>query len=155
MTAAQKTAKEKFKKAIEYRKKTSCTLKQAFAHVYGKKTVGSIKKKAAKKKAAPKKKTAPKKKATRNYGSHKDTGSHNVRVSVVSGIGKLDKDLIKKLDSVQKEIDHTETAIYNFNHWKKRLIAEKGSQFFNNAMKGAKRYLSELKKHKAELKKLI
>jgi len=57
MTAAQKTAKEKFKKAIAYRKKTGCTLKQAFAHVYGKKSVGSVKKK-----AAPKKKAVAKKK---------------------------------------------------------------------------------------------
>ena len=90
MTAAQKSAKEKFKKAIAYRKKTGCTLKQAFAHVYGKKKIGSVKKKAAKKKAAPKKKAPSKKKAVaRNYGSHKDTKSHNVRISVVSGINKL------------------------------------------------------------------
>ena len=38
MTAAQKTAKANFKKAIEYRKKTGCTLKEAFAHVYGSKS---------------------------------------------------------------------------------------------------------------------
>jgi hypothetical protein len=46
MTAAQKIAKEKFKKAIAYRQKTGVSLKEAFAHIYGKKT---IKKKAAKK----------------------------------------------------------------------------------------------------------
>ena len=39
MTAAQKIAKEKFKKAIAYRQKTGVSLKEAFAHVYGKKTV--------------------------------------------------------------------------------------------------------------------
>jgi effector-binding domain-containing protein len=56
MTAAQKTAKANFKKAIEYRKKTGVSLKEAFAHVYGKKKVGAApKKKAAKKKSAPKK----------------------------------------------------------------------------------------------------
>lgn len=61
MTQAQKVAKEKFKKAIEYRKKTGASLKEAFAHIYGKK-VGVIKKKVApKKKAAPKKKIASKK----------------------------------------------------------------------------------------------
>lgn len=54
MTAAQKTAKANFKKAIEYRKKTGVTLKEAFAHVYGKK-VGAVKKKAAPKKKAVKK----------------------------------------------------------------------------------------------------
>ena len=55
MTQAQKIAKDKFKKAIEYRKKTGVSLKEAFAHIYGKK-VGAIKKK-----AAPKKKVAAKK----------------------------------------------------------------------------------------------
>jgi len=35
MTAAQKKARENFSKAIAYRKKTGCTLKQAFAHVKG------------------------------------------------------------------------------------------------------------------------
>jgi adenylate kinase len=69
MTQAQKTAKDKFKKAIAYRKKTGVSLKEAFAHIYGKK-VGAVKKKAAPKKKAVKKvvrkvvkKAAPKKKA--------------------------------------------------------------------------------------------
>ena len=48
MTAAQKIAKEKFKKAIAYRQKTGVSLKEAFAHIYGKK-VGVIKKTAIKK----------------------------------------------------------------------------------------------------------
>jgi hypothetical protein len=48
MTAAQKAARVKFNKAIAIRKKTGCTLKEAFAQVYGKK-VGAVKKKAAKK----------------------------------------------------------------------------------------------------------
>ena len=60
MTAAQTAAKAKFKKAIEYRKKTGVSLKEAFAHVYGKKVGAAPKKKAAPKKAA-KKKAAPKK----------------------------------------------------------------------------------------------
>jgi hypothetical protein len=85
MTQAQKVAKEKFKKAIEYRKKTGISLKEAFAHIYGKK-VGAVKKKAAlKKKAAPKKKAATKKVT----GSHKDTKSHNVNIRVMSGYKKL------------------------------------------------------------------
>ena len=90
MTAAQKAAKEKFKKAIEYRKKTGVSLKEAFAHVYGKK-VGAVKKKAAPKKKAAVKKAAPKKKAATKKitGSHKDTKSHNVNIRVVSGLGAL------------------------------------------------------------------
>ena len=50
MTAAQKTAKLKFKQAIAYRQKTGVSLKEAFAHIYGKKKVGVVKKKAAPKK---------------------------------------------------------------------------------------------------------
>jgi hypothetical protein len=37
MTAAQKAARVKFKKAIAIRKKTGCSLKEAFASVYNKK----------------------------------------------------------------------------------------------------------------------
>jgi len=49
MTAAQKKVAANFKKAIAYRKQSGCTLKEAFAKVYGKKTTVS-------KKSAPKKK---------------------------------------------------------------------------------------------------
>jgi len=43
MTQAQKTAKAKFKQAIAYRQKTGVSLKEAFAHIYGRK-VGVSKK---------------------------------------------------------------------------------------------------------------
>jgi len=56
MTQAQKTAKAKFKQAIAYRTKTGVSLKEAFAHIYGKKKV--VKK--AVKKSAPKKKVVKK-----------------------------------------------------------------------------------------------
>jgi hypothetical protein len=127
MTAAQKAAKANFKKAIEYRKKTGVSLKEAFAHVYGKKVGAAPKKKAAKKsapkkaakkvvkKAAPKKvakKAAPKKHT--KYGKvkahtrrvagvkkpesvHKDTKSHNVNIRVMSGYKK-----IGNLDEINK-----------------------------------------------------
>jgi DNA repair protein RadC len=105
MTQAQKVAKDKFKKAIEYRKKTGVSLKEAFAHIYGKK-VGAVKKKAApKKKAAVKKKDAPKKKAApkKATGLHKDTKSHNVNIKVVSGTKKKKVgDYISK-DTVYKD----------------------------------------------------
>jgi len=44
MTAAQKTAKAKFKQAIAYRQKTGVSLKEAFAHIYGKKVKAVVKK---------------------------------------------------------------------------------------------------------------
>jgi hypothetical protein len=155
MTAAQKKAKDNFKKAIAYRKKTGCTLKQAFAHVYGKK-VGAIKKKAspkkkaAKKKAAPKKKAALKKKAAaRNYGSHKDTGSHNVRVSVVSGI---DNKNLQNLNYLVKELNNAKYQ-YEVLKIKKRkyktLMLSEASAYarYPNYIKGLKKQITEVKKH--------
>jgi hypothetical protein len=73
MTAAQKKARDNFKKAIAYRKKTGCSLKEAFAHVKGGKIKGldKVVKKGNKtaviysKKAAPKKKKEPKKKVVK------------------------------------------------------------------------------------------
>jgi len=91
MTAKQKIAKDKFKKAIEYRKKTGCNLKEAFAHVYGKKSkVGAAKKKTAVKKAAKKKPV--KKTAVKKIKLHKDNKSHNVKISVMSGVSQSDID---------------------------------------------------------------
>jgi hypothetical protein len=93
MTSAQKTAKEKFKKAIEYRNKTGVSLKEAFAHVYGRK-VGAVKKAPSKKVSSP--------------GKHTDTRSHNVNIKIVSGIGNIESSIsnilgirigIKKLDN--------------------------------------------------------
>jgi len=70
MTPAQKKTQANFKKAIAYRQKTGCTLKEAFAHVKGGvvKGLDKVVKKGNKttvlytKKVAPKKKAAPKKK---------------------------------------------------------------------------------------------
>lgn len=69
MTAAQKAAKEKFSKAIAYRTKTGVSLKEAFAHVYGKK-VGAVKKK-----AAPKKKAVVKSKYVKILGQEVKEGT--------------------------------------------------------------------------------
>ena len=73
MTQAQKTAKAKFKQAIAYRQKTGVSLKEAFAHIYGRK-VGAVKKKAAPKKKAAKKvvkKKVAKKVAKKKYSLNK------------------------------------------------------------------------------------
>jgi len=121
MTAAQKAAKEKFSKAIAYRSKTGVSLKEAFAHVYGKK-VGAVKKKAAPKKKASVKKAAPKKKAAvkkvvakksapkkkaatkKITGSHKDTKSHNVNIRVVSGVNAIKNKTMKEIEETKKII---------------------------------------------------
>jgi tRNA isopentenyl-2-thiomethyl-A-37 hydroxylase MiaE len=61
MTAAQKKVAANFKKALAIRKATGCSLKDAFAKVYGKKT--------AVKKAAPKK-VARKKSVGKKIGAY-------------------------------------------------------------------------------------
>jgi len=67
MTAAQKKARDNFKKAIAYRKKTGCSLKQAFAHVKGATVKGldKVVKKGNKTAVIYSKKAAPKKKAVK------------------------------------------------------------------------------------------
>ena len=161
MTAAQKAAKQKFKKAIEYRTKTGVSLKEAFAHVYGKK-VGAVKKKAAPKKKAAVKKAAPKKAAPKKAApkkvtsSHKDTKSHNVNIRVVSGsVGELSKSLVKKLNEIINEIEQREDVIVDVMGRKKQLIEKNGIQWYKKWISDAKKIVSELKKHKTELKKLI
>jgi hypothetical protein len=128
MTAAQKQAQANFKKAIAYRKKTGCSLKEAFAHVKGNKVTGLDKvvrkgnkttvlyTKAAKKKVATKKKVSQgvlfgvKKKAAKKSSvksTHKHTKSHNVNIRVMSGLKKLsglfDTSVIKDLDQLKKQ----------------------------------------------------
>jgi hypothetical protein len=73
MTQAQKNAKAKFKQAIAYRQKTGVSLKEAFAHIYGKKKVGAVKKKSAPKKKVVKKKIAKKKIAKKKLAKKKIT----------------------------------------------------------------------------------
>jgi len=121
MTAAQKSAKEKFKKAIAIRSKTGVSLKEAFAQVYGKK-VGAVKKKKAapKKKAVKKvvKKAAPKKAAKKvvqkskpRYSAkeHKHWGiipEHKRRVNGVTKKKKVsEQSILNKIHKVKNEVN--------------------------------------------------
>jgi len=109
MTAAQKTAKAKFKQAIAYRQKTGVTLKEAFAHIYGKK-VGAVKKK-----AAPKKKVAKKvvKKVAKKIGYSK------IRLDQEKGITKVLKNTPKTL----------------FPYTAKEKIVKAGKKYFDEQAK--------------------
>lgn len=185
MTAAQKAAKANFKKAIEYRKKTGVSLKEAFAHVYGKKKVGAApKKKAAKKKAAPKKaakkvakKAAPKKAAKKKhtkYGvvkkhvrrvagvkkaesSHKDTKSHNVNIRVVSGIGKVAKHTLEELNKAISKYYQYKEIIDNINKdlKEKPNLASYQKKDLKDTKKTFTSLMKEQKIHIAQLKKHI
>jgi hypothetical protein len=129
MTAAQKVAKEKFSKAIAYRKKTGVSLKEAFAHIYGKK-IGAVKKK-----AAPKKKTAVKKAASKKEAAVKKAAVKKVAqvkaapakttvkkynsITTVSGVKKA---AAKKVTG-----SHKDTKSHNVNI---RVVS--GTKYFND-----------------------
>lgn len=115
MTAAQKKARDNFKKAIAYRKKTGCTLKQAFAHVKGAivKGLDKVVKKGNKtaviysKKTAPKKKAAPKNKV--------------IKQGSLFGVGAI------SLKTLADEFDSLDYKIYQLKQQKKdaKTIVEK------------------------------
>ena len=179
MTAAQKAAKANFKKAIEYRKKTGVSLKEAFAHVYGKKKVGAApKKKAAKKKAAPKKsakkivkkKSAPKKKIAPKKAAkkvvrkaapkkaarkkpisyHKDTKSHNVNIRVVSGISNTKK--LQNQEIIKKYNDNINEIAKQEKYLENWYFALKSNKGFPANIQIIKKRISEIKKLISELK---
>lgn len=120
MTAAQKTAKLKFKQAIAYRQKTGVSLKEAFAHIYGKK-VGAVKKKTAPKKKAAKKvvRKVVKKKAAAKKVTKKKIGYSKIRLEQEKGITKVLKNTPKTL----------------FPYTSKEKIVKAGKKYFDEQAK--------------------
>jgi len=175
MTAAQKLAKEKFKKAIAIRSKTGVSLKEAFAQVYGKKKVGAVKKKTAKKKvvkkAAPKKvvkKAAPKKavkkviqKSKPRYSAkqHKNWGiipEHRRRVNGLPNvIGALSSHTIKKIDEANKVLVNYEKILLQHIDMEKRSPKGTLKRMLIKEIKEIKELIKEQKTHIAQLKKHI
>jgi len=161
MTAAQTAAKAKFKKAIEYRKKTGVSLKEAFAHVYGKKVGAAPKKKAAKKaapkkaakkvvkKAAPKKvakKAAPKKVAKKKHTKYGKVKAHTRRVSGVKKRKPIsEKTILNKIHKVKDQVNKLDEAQH------KHMIG-KISQHNVDKIKSSLQELKQLETHLAILK---
>jgi hypothetical protein len=137
MTAAQKKARENFSKAIAYRKKTGCTLKQAFAHVKGASVKGldKVVKKGNKtsviytKKAAPKKKVVAKKKVVKQgslFGTLKLTPKEK-RLGLIKKTPMKKKIGAINLSTVAKEFDSLDFKLYKLKQEKKyaKTIKEK------------------------------
>lgn len=116
MTSAQKIAKEKFKKAIAYRQKSGVSLKEAFAHVYGKKKVAKkvIRKKVAKKRIAGPKDSAAVKKELARKGLKMPHGySTTKRKRKISGVKKkkiTEKGILNKIHIVKRNVDKLDEA---------------------------------------------
>jgi hypothetical protein len=179
MTQAQKIAKAKFKQAIAYRKKTGVSLKEAFAHTYGKKSVTKKKavKKAAKKKIGKvdtklKKQLANQgKKMPHGYDvvkrkrkigavskkattTHKDTKSHNVNIRVMSGIGALSSHVIHEVKEAHDKLVKWQKVLLGLE--KEKMIVPKGMKpVVNMDIKRVKEAIKEQKTHISQLKKHI
>ena len=124
MTAAQKAARVKFNKAIAIRKKTGCSLKDAFAQVYGKK-VGAVKKKASKKKAAPKKKVVKKSAIKRKPASKKKKLSEQAILNkihkVKHNVDVLDEAQLKHMMGGKLKLSKGESRLGLVNKQPKKL----------------------------------
>lgn len=114
MTAAQKAARVKFNKAIAIRKKTGCTLKEAFAQVYGKKVGAAPKKKAVKKKpVSTLKKVATKaKKYVKSLKDSFNEGYYGTtkRKPVARKKKVSEKAILDKIHRVKKNVDVLDKA---------------------------------------------
>jgi hypothetical protein len=119
MTQAQKLAKAKFKQAIAYRTKTGVSLKEAFAHIYGKKkvvkkTAKKVVKKVAKKRVSGVKDSALVKKELAKKGLKMPHGYETIkRKRKISGIKKKnpsEQGILNRIHKVKKDVERLDEA---------------------------------------------
>jgi hypothetical protein len=115
MTQAQKTAKAKFKQAIAYRTKTGVSLKEAFAHIYGKKKVAKkiVRKKAVKKRIAGPKDSATVKRELARKGLKMPHGYTTTKRKRISGVKKkkiTEKGILNRIHTVKRNVDKLDEA---------------------------------------------
>jgi len=171
MTTAQKNAKAKFKQAIAYRQKTGVSLKEAFAHIYGKK-VGSVAKKTVKTKTVKKAKLTPDDKKDKSAFNAMARKYKKARVGALKlkpnemRLGLLskkvgatvkkkkiskkpsEKDILNKIHIVKKGVDNLDETQH------KHMMGKLGKVHNYNliALKGALSQLKDLETHLAILK---
>ena len=183
MTQAQKTAKAKFKQAIAYRQKTGVSLKEAFAHIYGKKKVGAVKKKLAPKKKAAKKvakKVAkkkyalnpkkdklysakkPSKRVSKTGKTYYESRANRSDKGKFSGMGKitdfLTNGILAKIKNAFYEINKAEKQLDYVNNQIKQFgnkITPEAKKSLIKSREQLKKYIKENKTHTKELKKSI
>jgi hypothetical protein len=177
MTQAQKTAKAKFKQAIAYRTKTGVSLKEAFAHIYGKKKIAKkvVRKKAAKKRIYGPKDSASVKKELARKGLKMPHGYTTTKRKRISGVKKKkpsEKAVLKSIQhavKVQKThmgaigsaaIDRIKTNMSHLSHYdhahkKYMSMPLRERKEHNAAIKKLKHLIKETKTHITQLKKSI
>jgi hypothetical protein len=132
MTPAQKKTQANFKKAIAYRQKNGCTLKEAFAHVKGGvvKGLDKVVKKGNKttvlytKKVAPKKQAAPKKKPIKKgklFGVENTKNDTNIfyskqRLNEIFDVIKKLKFYAESMTSYYMDIGNKKSTIIGFEY---------------------------------------
>jgi hypothetical protein len=171
MTQAQKTAKAKFKQAIAYRQKTGVSLKEAFAHIYGRK-VGAVKKKSAPKKKVAKKVVKKKyglnpkkdklyeakkpgkriaKKSGKTYYESRENRSDKGKVY---GVGALNIRMIDELKEANNKLMKWNSAL-NYLIKEKLLVSKGMKPVVSMEIKRVKDAIKEQKIHITQLKKNI
>jgi len=162
MTQAQKTAKAKFKQAIAYRTKTGVSLKEAFAHIYGKKKVV---KKAAKKRVV--KKAAKKrvvKKTAKKVGAVKKKPTETQVLKSIQKAVKTQKSHMGKIGTINSTIiNDLKVANDKLSKWQKILLELQfdkkefpmSARIINIDIKRVKEAIKEQKAHISQLKKNI
>ena len=166
MTQAQKTAKAKFKQAIAYRTKTGVSLKEAFAHIYGKKKAAKkvVRKKAAKKRiAGPKDSSAVKRELARK-GLKMPHGYTTTKRKRISGVKKkkiTEKGILNRIHTVKRNVERLDEAQHKHmlggkKHFTHSLLDELNSTLnkINNAKIYQDRYESALKYKKVPKDKI-
>jgi hypothetical protein len=144
MTSAQKIAKEKFKKAIAYRQKSGVSLKEAFAHIYGKKKVAKkvVRKKVAKKRIAGPKDSSLVRKELARKGLKMPHGYTTVkRKRKISGVKKkkiTETGILNRIHTVKRNVERLDEAqhkhMMGMNHYPIRFTR------INNDVNGNPRY---------------
>ena len=177
MTTAQKNAKAKFKQAIAYRQKTGVSLKDAFAHIYGKKVASvskkTVKKSATKKVGALKLKpnemrlgllsnkvgaTVKKKKAKKPSEQSILNKIHIVKKGVdkldeaqhkhmIGEIKKSKDDILDQIKYANEKISRHEKGIRLLYPYRKHKELAKSILVSKKLIKELKTHISELKKH--------
>ena len=120
----------------------------------GKKHKKVVRKKSAKKVGTVKRKVARKKKPSEKAVLKSIQHSEKIQKSHMS-VGRLNMHIINRLENITKEIEQREDVIASVLHRKKDLISKNGKSWYIKWMKLAKGHISELKKHKTELKRFI
>jgi len=116
MTQAQKTAKAKFKQAIAYRTKTGVSLKEAFAHIYGKKKSAKkvVRKKAVKKRiAGPKDSSAVKRELARKGLKMPHGYTTTKRKRKIGSVKKkkiTEKGILNRIHTVKRNVERLDEA---------------------------------------------